>query len=101
MVELAKVVFDSRLQQVCLFFVRADDEDGVVSGDGAYDLGPVLVVDSGGDGLGASGGGDEDEEVDGLTDFEAEAFENLSDSGERVLVGVVAVGERVAVWSFI
>ena len=98
---LAKVAFDSCLQQVCLFLVRTDDEDSVVACNGAYDLGPVLVVDTGGDGLSASGGGDEDEEVDGLTDFESEAFEDFPDSGECVLVGVVAVGEGVAVRSFI
>ena len=71
---LAKVAFDSCLEETCLFFVGTDDEDGVVSGDGSYDLGPVLVVDARGDGLSASGGGDEDEEVDGLTDFETETL---------------------------
>ena len=48
----------------CLLLVGADDEDGVVAGDGADDLGPVFIVDAGGDGLGASGGGDEDEEFE-------------------------------------
>ena len=61
--ELAKITFDSGLQESCLFLVGADDEDGVVSGDGADDFGPVFVVDACGDGLRASGGGDEDEEV--------------------------------------
>jgi len=70
----AKVAFDSSLQVTCLLFVRADDEDGVVAGDGSYNLWPVLVVDARGDGLSASGGGDEDEEVDGLTDFETETL---------------------------
>ena len=97
----AKVAFDSSLQVTCLLFVRADDEDGVVAGDGAYYFWPVFIVDSGGDGLSASGGGDEDEKVNGLTNFEAKAFEDLADSGESVFVGVVSVGKRVAGWPFI
>ena len=47
----------------CLLCVRADDEHGVVAGDGADDLRPVLVVDAGGYGLSAAGGGDQDEQV--------------------------------------
>src|SRR5829696_6582772 len=31
------------------------DEDGIVAGDGADDLGPLLPVDGGGDGLGPPG----------------------------------------------
>ena len=54
-----------------MFFVGADDEDVVVSSDGADNFGPVFVVDAGGDGLSASGGRNEDEEVHGLADFEA------------------------------
>jgi hypothetical protein len=98
---LAKVAFDSCLQEIRLLFVGTDDEDGVVPGDGSYDLGPILVVDARGDGLSASGSGDEDEEIDSLADFEAKAFEHLADSGEGVFVGVVAVGKRVAGWTFI
>src|SRR5271154_6544950 len=79
---LAKIAFDSCLQETCLFFVWTDDEDCVVACDGSYDFGPVLVVDAGGDGLGASGGRDEDEEIDGLTDLEAEAFEDFTNSRE-------------------
>ena len=98
---LAKIAFDSCLQETCLFFVGTDDEDRVVPGDGSYDFGPVLVVDAGSDGLGASGGRDEDEEVDCLADLEAEAFEDFANSRERVFVGAVAAGKRVAGWSFI
>ena len=79
---LAKISFQSVFERGCLFFVRADDEDVVVSGDGAYDLGPVFVVDAGGDGLGASGGSDEDEEIHGLAHFKAKALEDLVDSGQ-------------------
>ena len=85
-VALAKVSFDACFQCARLFFVGADDEDGVVSGDAADDFGPVFVVDPGGNGLGASGGGDEDEEVECLADFEAEAFEDFTDAGERIFV---------------
>jgi len=86
--ELAKISFNSCLQEAGLFFIGADDEDGVISCDGAHNFGPVFVVDSGGDGLGASGGGHKDKEIDGLTDFEAKAFKNLANSGQAVLVGV-------------
>ena len=83
---LAKIAFDSCLQETCLFFVGTDDEDRVVAGDGSYDFGPVLVVDASSDRLGASGSRDEDEEVDCLTDLEAEAFENFANSRESVFL---------------
>jgi hypothetical protein len=92
----ANVTFNLCLQECCLFFVRADDEDGVISGDGAYDFGPIFVIDSGGDGLRASGGGHKDEEVNGLTDFQAEALEDFANLRERVLIRVSVRGERVA-----
>src|ERR1700727_645390 len=86
---LAKIAFDSCLQETCLFFVGTDDEDRVVAGDGSYDFGPILVIDSGSDRLGASGGCDEEDEIDCLTDLEAEAFEDFANSRERVFVGTV------------
>jgi hypothetical protein len=76
--ELAKISFNSGLQEACPIFVGADDENGVVSGDCADDLRPVFIVDSGSDGLGASSGRDQDEQVHGLSYFKAEAFEDLS-----------------------
>ena len=84
-----------------MFFVGADDEDGVVPGDGAYDFRPVFIVDSCGDGLSAAGGCYEYKEVHGLPDFETEAFEDFPDSGERVFVGVGACGKRVTGGAFI
>jgi len=40
--------------------VGGDDQDGVVSGDGADDFGPALVVEGDGDGVGVAGRGFED-----------------------------------------
>jgi len=85
---LAKVSFQSVFESSRLFFVGADDEDVVVSSDGADNFGPVFVVDAGGDGLSASGGRNEDEEVHGLADFKAEALQKLVDSRQGVGVGI-------------
>src|SRR5271154_6033882 len=93
---LAKVSFQSVFESSCLFFVGADDEDVVVSGDGADNFGPVFVVDAGSDGLGASGGRDEDEEIHGLADFKAEALEKLVDPRQGVGVGVTVCGKRIS-----
>src|SRR6516164_8991531 len=41
----------------------ADDEDGVVAGDGAEDLGPLLGVEGDADGLRAAGEGVEHDEL--------------------------------------
>lgn len=84
-----------------MFFVGTDDEDGVVAGDGAYDFGPIFIVDSCGDGLGAAGGGYEYEEVHGLPDFEAEAFEDFANSRERVFVRVGACRKGITGGAFI
>src|SRR5271163_676906 len=78
--ELAKVSFNSSLQQICLFLIGADDEDGVVSRDCANDLRPVFIVDSGGDGLGASGCCYQDEQIDCLSYFKTKTFKQFTDS---------------------
>jgi hypothetical protein len=46
-----------------VFPVAEDEEDGVVAGDGAEDLVPLLVVDADGEGLCAAGEGAEDEKI--------------------------------------
>src|ERR1700722_4690529 len=78
--ELAKVSFNSLLQEMRLLVVSADDQHGVVARDGANDLGPVFVVDASGDGLRASGSGDEDEQIECLANLESEALQHLADS---------------------
>ena len=98
---LAKVSFQSVFESSCLFFVRTDDEDVVVSGDGAHNFGPVFVVDTGGNGLGASGGRNENEEVHGLADFKAEALEKLVDSGQGVGVGFTIGRKRITGGAFV
>src|SRR5882757_7557812 len=87
MVMSANQLFHSKFERARLLLIGADDEDGVVSGDGADDLGPVLVVDTGGDGLRAAGAGDEHEQVGSLADLEAEAREHIADAGQVVLLG--------------
>src|SRR5690606_25058474 len=52
--------------------VAEDDEDGVVAGEGAEDLGPFLPVDGLGDGLSAADHGLDDEEVAGAFGAEEE-----------------------------
>ena len=56
--ELGKVGLDAGLERGGGGVVRADDEDGVVAGDGADDLVPLFRVERGGDGLSAAHGGD-------------------------------------------
>src|SRR5690606_2596166 len=58
--------------------VAEDDEDGVVAGDGAEDLGPLLPVEGLGDGLCAAGEGLDEEEV-------ADAFRADEERGEQAL----------------
>ena len=98
---LAKITFQSVFESGCLFFVGADDENVVVSGDGAHDLGPVFIVDAGCDWLGASSGGDEDEEIHGLPDLKAEALEELADSGEGIGVGFTIGWQRISGRAFV
>jgi hypothetical protein len=93
----ANVAFNPRFKRASLPFVRADDEDGVVAGDGADDLRPVFIVYRCGDRLGRAGGGDEDEQVGGLTGLEAEAAQDLADAGAFVVGGVGDGGQGVAV----
>ncbi len=80
-----------------LFFVGADDEDGVVAGDGADHFGPVFVVDASGHGLRASGGGHDDEQVLRLAGFKAEAAQEFLERGAFFLgVPVGACGDGVS-----
>ncbi len=74
--------------------VGADDEDGVVAGEGADDFGPLFVVERGGDGLGSADGGEDDEEVLGLADLEAEVLEDVADLGELFFLSGVGRGAR-------
>src|ERR1700744_402297 len=99
--ELAKVTFDSSFQEGRLFFIGADDEDGIVSCDGAYDFGPVFVVDSCRDGLSASGCGYHDEQIHRLAHFETKTFKDLTYSRQRVAIGVRACGKGVALRPFV
>jgi hypothetical protein len=98
---LVKITFQSVFERGCLFFVGADDENVIVSGDGAYYLGPVFVVDAGSDGLGASSCGDEYEEIHGLPNFKAKALEELADSGEGVGVGFTIGRKRITGRAFV
>ncbi len=77
-IELAKISFDSSFQEVCLFLIGTDDEDGVISSDCAYNLRPVFVVDSGCDGLSASGCCYQHKEVHCLPHFKPKALEHLT-----------------------
>jgi hypothetical protein len=83
----------------CESFARvcADHQDGVVAGDGADDFGPLFVVDGGGDGLRAAGAGDDDDQVFGLTGFEAEVLQHLVDGGLVIVLFVAVAGEDVTV----
>src|ERR1700681_1722665 len=80
------VAFNPRFERAGLPFVRADDEDGIVAGDGADDLRPVFIVYRCGDGLGGAGGGDKDEQVGGLAGFKSEAAKHLTDAGALIVV---------------
>jgi len=70
---------DSRLERGGGAIVGADDEHGVVAGDGADDFFPLFLVERGGNGLRAAHGGDNDDEILSLADFEAEAGESLDE----------------------
>src|SRR5271168_4425494 len=78
--ELAKVSFNSCFQQICLLFIGADDEDGVVSSDCADDLRPVFIVDSGSDWLGASGCCYQNKQIHCLSYFKTKTLKQLADS---------------------
>ena len=90
--------FDSAAEGGGFGDVGADDEDGVVARDGADDIGPAFEVDGGGDGLGAAGGGDEDDEIHGLARFHPEAVEDAFDAGE--IVACLAGRDAVAGGTF-
>src|SRR5260370_12718645 len=79
--ELAKISFNSSFQQICLFLIRADNKNGVISSDGAHNLRPVFVVDSGCDGLSTSGRCYKNQEVHCLSHFETKAFQHFTYSG--------------------
>jgi hypothetical protein len=95
--------FDS----ACMANVGADDEHGVVAGDGADDLGPSGVVERGGDRLGSAHDGADDHLIHGLANAQAEALDHLLDGGWAVVfhscgvsIGAVAVRKRVAAGAF-
>ena len=94
---LGNVGLDAGLEGCGFRAVRTDDEGGVISCDCAYDLVPLFLVHGGSDGLRAAQGGEDDEEVLGLTDLEAEGFKDLMDGGTVGILGLsVAAGEGVA-----
>src|SRR3981189_3657576 len=100
-IELAKISFNSGFQQICLFLVRADNKDGVISSDGAYDLRPIFVIDSGCDGLSASGRGHQNQEIHCLSHFKTETFQNFTYSRQRVVVAIRSRGKGVAFRSLV
>src|SRR5688572_20350549 len=57
------------------------DEDGIVAGDGADDLGPFLPVDGGGDGLGAAREGFHHQEVTDPVGSQVERGEETEEGG--------------------
>lgn len=61
--------------------VAKDEEDGVVPGDGADDLVPVLVIDGDGEGLGAADEGVYDEEAVDAVGIEEEVGEEPEEIG--------------------
>jgi hypothetical protein len=97
---LSKGGFDSSAEGGGLGYVGADDEDGVVSGDGADDLGPALVVDAGGYGGGSSGAGDEDDEVESLFGFEGEVLKDVLDVEGVYGYGGLLLGEAISARPF-
>jgi sirohydrochlorin ferrochelatase len=98
---LGKEDLDALAQVGGLAGVGADDEDGVVSGDGADDFVELFVVERGGDGLGSAHGGDEDEQVLGLADFEGEVLQDSGDFRQVVFVfGRAFGGKSVAGGTF-
>jgi hypothetical protein len=88
----ANEVLDPGAEVSGALFIGADDEHGVVSGDGADDLRPVFVVDSGGDGLCAAGGGDDDDEIESLACFKAEAAQEVAQAGALLFAAAVGRG---------
>src|SRR5258707_1269704 len=77
-IESAKISFNSSFQQICLFLIRADNKNGVISSDGAYNLRPVFVVDAGRDGLSASSRCNKNQEIHCLPYFKTKAFQNFT-----------------------
>jgi hypothetical protein len=61
-----------------------DDEDGIVAGEGADDLGPFLPIEGDGDGLGAAGQGLEEEQVADAIGAEIERGEEPREGGGRI-----------------
>jgi len=98
-VGLFNVSLDPGLEGFGFAGVGADDEDGVVAGDGADNFFPLFVVHCGSDRLRAAHGGEDDEEVLGLTNFEAEVFEHVGDGREIVFL-FIADGKGVAGGAF-
>src|SRR5580704_164123 len=74
-IESAKISFDSGFQQICLFLIGADNKDGVISSDGAYNLRPVFVVDSGCDRLSASSRCHKNQEIHRLSHFKTKTLQ--------------------------
>src|SRR6185312_3484005 len=98
---LGNVGLDTMLDGKRLARVLADDEDGVIAGDGADHLGPLFVIDGGSHRLRTAGAGNDDDEVERLAGFEAKVLQHLVDRGLVILVFVVAVvGKRISVGAF-
>ena len=73
-------MLDPGLQDARLPDVRADNEHGIVTRDGADDFRPALLIDAGGHRLRASGNGQQDQQVAGGANLLAEAGEQLGDA---------------------
>ena len=95
--ELGKMRLDSRLERGGGTIVGADDEHGVVAGDSADNFFPLFLVERGCDRLRTAHGGEHDDEILRLADFEAEAGEGF-DEQRRIVVRISSgvVGQSVA-----
>src|SRR5712691_4853844 len=98
---LAKISFNSSLQHICLFLIRADNKDGVISSNGAYNLRPVFVVDSGCDGLSASRRCHKNQEIHCLSYFKTKAFQDFTNSRQPVITMIRSRGKGVPFRSFV
>ena len=92
---LGNVSLYSGAESFSLVGVGADDEHGVVAGDGADDFVPLLLIECCGNRLRTAQSGQHDEEVLCLADLQTEVFEYVLDRGQIVFF-FKACGKGVA-----
>ncbi len=84
-ISFGNVGLDSTPQMTSLFIVLADDQHRVISRNGADNLIPILRINASCDWLRAAHGGQNNQEVLGLTYFQSKVLQDACDRWKIVL----------------